>query len=119
MLSEESKDSIRTLYRQCIDSLSLKRRPGQGVMIAKIANAIGMVQEGKHGERINDAGIVVVEAGTGTGKTLAYLVATLPLALQLNKKLWFQRLLLLCKSKLLIKTYLAYSRPVISIFSTH
>lgn len=87
MLSEESKDSIRTLYRQCIDSLSLKRRPGQGVMIAKIANAIGMVQEGKHGERINDAGIVVVEAGTGTGKTLAYLVATLPLALQLNKKL--------------------------------
>src|SRR5690554_5649053 len=86
MLSEESKDSIRTLYRQCIDSLSLKRRPGQGVMIAKIANAIGMVQEGKHGERINDAGIVVVEAGTGTGKTLAYLVATLPLALQLNKK---------------------------------
>lgn len=87
MLSEEAKESIRTLYRDCIEILSLKKRRGQGVMIAKIANAIGEVEEGEHGERINDAGIVVIEAGTGTGKTLAYLVATLPLAMQLGKKL--------------------------------
>src|SRR5690554_2857362 len=87
MLTEQTKESIRTLYRDCIETLSLKKRRGQGVMIAKIANAIGEVKEGEHGERINDAGIAVIEAGTGTGKTLAYLVATLPLALKLGKKL--------------------------------
>lgn len=87
MLSEESKQEIRTLYRDCIETLSLTKRRSQGVMIAKIANAIGAVTPGEQGERINEAGIAVVEAGTGTGKTLAYLVATLPLALKLDKKL--------------------------------
>lgn len=87
MLTEESKEEIRTLYRDCIETLSLKKRRGQGVMIAKIANAIGEVTAGEHGERTNEAGIAVIEAGTGTGKTLAYLVSTLPLALKLGKKL--------------------------------
>ena len=41
----------------------------------------------KKAKRTNDAGIAVIEAGTGTGKTLAYLAAALPVAMAREKKL--------------------------------
>ncbi|WP_221798694.1 ATP-dependent DNA helicase DinG [Oceanobacter mangrovi] len=87
MLSNESKQRIQALYRELIKALDLKPRMGQRVMIAEIAKALGSVKTDDKGERNNDAGIVVVEAGTGTGKTLAYLLASLPLAIEQEKKL--------------------------------
>ncbi len=87
MLSKESKERIQALYRELIKALDLKPRYGQRMMIAEIAKALGSVSADEKGERTNDAGIVVVEAGTGTGKTLAYLLASLPLAIEQEKKL--------------------------------
>ncbi len=87
MLGKESKERIQSLYREAIKALELRPRYGQRVMIAEIAKALGAVREGEKGERDNDAGIAVVEAGTGTGKTLAYLIAALPVAMERDKKL--------------------------------
>lgn len=87
MLKQETRERIQALYRECIKALDLKPRYGQRVMIAEIAKALGGVKTGDKGERTNDQGIVVVEAGTGTGKTLAYLLASLPIAIEQEKKL--------------------------------
>lgn len=87
MLSQETKERIQALYRECIRELDLKPRYGQRLMIAEIAKSLGAVTRNDDGERSNDQGIVVVEAGTGTGKTLAYLLASLPVALEQEKKL--------------------------------
>jgi ATP-dependent DNA helicase DinG len=87
VLSQESKERIQALYRECIKKLDLTPRYGQRVMIAEIAKSLGAITTDDKGERNNDSGIVVVEAGTGTGKTLAYLLATLPVAIEQEKKL--------------------------------
>lgn len=87
MLTKETKDRIQGLYREAIKEMSLLPRYGQRVMIAEIAKALSGVRENDKGERDNEAGIAVVEAGTGTGKTLAYLIASLPIAIEKEKKL--------------------------------
>ena len=87
MLSKETKDRIQSLYRECIKALNLKPRYGQRVMIAEVAKSLAAVHEDEKGARDNNAGISVVEAGTGTGKTLAYLLASLPVAIEKEKKL--------------------------------
>lgn len=87
MLTQETKDSIQSLYRECVKNMSLNPRYGQRLMIAEIARALGDIKEDEEGARSNDAGIAVVEAGTGTGKTLAYLLAALPIAMKMEKKL--------------------------------
>ncbi|WP_370293679.1 ATP-dependent DNA helicase DinG [Thalassolituus sp.] len=87
MLTKETKERIQSLYRECIKAMELRPRLGQRVMIAEIAKALGNVHEGDKGERDNNAGIAVVEAGTGTGKTLAYLIAALPVAMERERKL--------------------------------
>ncbi|MCP4517746.1 MAG: ATP-dependent DNA helicase DinG, partial [Delftia sp.] len=54
-------------------------RWGQRQMIAEVANALADPEA--------ETPIAVVEAGTGTGKTIAYLVAALPVARARGKKL--------------------------------
>ncbi len=87
MLNNDTKQRIQALYRECIADMGLKPRYGQRVMIAEIAKTLGAIQEDDKGQRSNDQGIAVVEAGTGTGKTLAYLLASLPIAIEREKKL--------------------------------
>ena len=87
MLSQKSKDEIQALYRKLVEKMKLTPRMGQRVMIAEIAKSLGAIVEDDKEERSHDAGIVVVEAGTGTGKTLAYLTATLPMAMAAEKQL--------------------------------
>lgn len=87
MLSTETKERIQALYRECIKALDLRPRLGQRVMIAEIAKSLGAIHEDEKGNRDNLAGIAVVEAGTGTGKTLAYLLAALPVAIEKERKL--------------------------------
>lgn len=87
MLSNDSKQRIQALYSECVKSLNLNPRFGQRAMIAEIAKTLGAIHQGDDGCRDNEAGIAVIEAGTGTGKTLAYLIAALPIALEHGKKL--------------------------------
>ncbi len=83
MLDDELKQTIQQAYRQLITERNLLPRHGQRVMIAEIAKSLSKSGGvGEKGERI-----CVVEAGTGTGKTMAYLVAAIPVAQALGKNL--------------------------------
>tara|TARA_R110002072_G_scaffold209069_3_gene366568 strand:- start:241 stop:684 length:444 start_codon:yes stop_codon:yes gene_type:complete len=87
VLSQELKDEIQTAYSTWLASHELKARYGQRLMIAEVAKTLGRIQLGSDDQRMGDPAICVVEAGTGTGKTIAYAVAALPIAKALGKKL--------------------------------
>ena len=75
MLSDELKKSIQANYSLLLQRKQLQTRPGQKRMIAEIARTLASVEMDDEGRRTSDEpGVCVVEAGTGTGKTLAYLV---------------------------------------------
>ena len=78
MIDEALQDEIRVAYQTLTEALQLNPRWGQRQMIAEVANALGDPEA--------DSPIAVVEAGTGTGKTVAYLVAALPIARKRGKK---------------------------------
>ncbi|MEY4642408.1 MAG: hypothetical protein RLZZ227_2402 [Pseudomonadota bacterium] len=88
MLSDDIKKTIQTTYTQLLERKQMQKRGGQKRMIAEIARTLACVERDEEGRRsAPEPGICVVEAGTGTGKTLAYLVAALPVAMALEKKL--------------------------------
>ncbi|MGB2115682.1 MAG: ATP-dependent DNA helicase DinG [Porticoccaceae bacterium] len=72
MLDQSIKETIQQGYRQFLKSRDLKPRLGQKQMIAAIANSLG------HSDA--DKRLSVIEAGTGTGKTVGYLLSALPIA---------------------------------------
>jgi len=78
VIDEALQDEIRVAYQTLTEALQLNPRWGQRQMIAEVANALGDPEA--------DPPIAVVEAGTGTGKTVAYLVAALPIARKRGKK---------------------------------
>ena len=81
------KQDVQQLYRQLVKQLELTPRWGQKQMIATVANHFLAISRSEDGHRIDDNPVCLVEAGTGTGKTLAYMVACLPIAKALDKKL--------------------------------
>ncbi|UYG01458.1 ATP-dependent DNA helicase DinG [Halomonas sp. GD1P12] len=87
MLDNELKASIQTAYRQVVEELSLTPRYGQRLMIAEIARTLGDIEVDGEGKRVSDQHVCVLEAGTGTGKTLAYLISALPVAKARGKRL--------------------------------
>ncbi|HEY0962945.1 MAG TPA: ATP-dependent DNA helicase DinG [Pseudomonadales bacterium] len=88
MLSDDLKQTIQSTYSQLLERKQMQKRGGQKRMIAEIARTLATVDMNDDGRRsAPEPGICVVEAGTGTGKTLAYLVASLPVAKALEKKL--------------------------------
>jgi ATP-dependent DNA helicase DinG len=92
MLSSETKQVVQQAYSRFLKSRQLQARHGQKLMIAAIARTLGAIQldeeelDGK-GLRTSSGHVCVIEAGTGTGKTVAYLLAALPLAKALGKHL--------------------------------
>lgn len=86
MLTEAQKNRIQTTYRKFTSREGFRPRYGQRVMIAEIAKYLGSIQENDQGQRTSPPAVCVVEAGTGTGKTLAYCMSVLPLALDEKRK---------------------------------
>jgi len=83
LLTADVKNAIQTAYSNWLSARGVRPRSGQRAMIAHVANALARGSD-------PDAGgspICVVEAGTGTGKTIAYAVAAIPVARALGKKL--------------------------------
>lgn len=80
MLNDSLKEEIQTAYSHLLEQKGYKPRRCQKSMIAEIARTLGGVTE-------EPGQICVVEAGTGTGKTMAYAVAAIPIAKQLKKKI--------------------------------
>ncbi|RRJ84039.1 ATP-dependent DNA helicase DinG [Aestuariirhabdus litorea] len=87
MLSNDLKQSIQQAYRQFLDNKGLKPRYGQKLMIAEIARTLGAIKSDDEGKRTSDPAVAVVEAGTGTGKTVAYALAAIPIAQAADKRL--------------------------------
>jgi len=111
MLNDELKTTIQSVYREFLASRELTPRHGQKLMIANIANTLANINVDSDGVRLHlnpdsvnadpqhnkqstnkeqqtdQPHLCVIEAGTGTGKTVAYLLAAIPIAQALNKKL--------------------------------
>jgi ATP-dependent DNA helicase DinG len=77
MLADSTKDAIRAAYARLKDGLpGFRARASQGKMIAEVAKAFGQT-----------GGVAVIEAPTGTGKSMAYLIAGVEVARFQKKKL--------------------------------
>ena len=77
MLADSTKDAIRAAYARLKDGLpGFRARASQGRMIAEVAKAFGQT-----------GGVAVIEAPTGTGKSMAYLIAGVEVARFQKKKL--------------------------------
>lgn len=80
MLTDELKQTIQRAYSRWLDAKGLKARYGQRLMIAEVARTLSAAGS-------DDVVLAAVEAGTGTGKTMAYSVAAIPVAQALEKTL--------------------------------
>jgi len=81
MLSDSLKKQIRGSYDVITQALpNFKKRKAQNYLVAEIAKVLA-------GEYDKSRRILVAEAGTGIGKSLAYILAALPVAQRFNKKL--------------------------------
>nr|WP_300314988.1 ATP-dependent DNA helicase DinG [Halomonas sp.] len=87
MLDETLKSDIQGAYRRMLDGLELTPRYGQRLMIAEISRTLANIESDDAGKRVSDEHVCVLEAGTGTGKTLAYLLSALPVAQARGKRL--------------------------------
>lgn len=85
-LTEDVKQQIQQAYRDVLAGKDIRARYGQRLMIAEIARYMGEITD-NDGQRTSPPATCVVEAGTGTGKTLAYLIAAIPVAKALGKTL--------------------------------
>src|SRR5690606_28158608 len=70
-----------------LEAKGLKPRYGQRLMIAEVAKMLGAISTDDEGRRDREPPIVAVEAGTGTGKTVAYSLAAIPAAKAAGKRL--------------------------------
>nr|WP_207063172.1 ATP-dependent DNA helicase DinG [Motiliproteus sp. SC1-56] len=73
------REEVQGAYRQYLESKGYRPRYGQRLMIAEAVKGL-LGAEGR-------PAFAVVEAGTGTGKTVAYMLAALPVARHLDKRL--------------------------------
>lgn len=88
MLDDATKKTIQSAYSTFIDAMKFKPRKGQRLMIAHVANTLGkLLPFGGIPPLDQLPPVVAVEAGTGTGKTLAYATAAVPIAKAADKKL--------------------------------
>tara|TARA_R110002167_G_scaffold350193_1_gene562324 strand:- start:5414 stop:7528 length:2115 start_codon:yes stop_codon:yes gene_type:complete len=80
MLSDKIKQVIRSSYKAIGENLTnFNPRKQQTFLIAEIAKTLA-------GDYDKVRKIITIEAGTGTGKSLAYALGSIPLALSRNKK---------------------------------
>ncbi|WP_286232520.1 ATP-dependent DNA helicase DinG [Thalassotalea sediminis] len=80
MLSDKIKQAIRTAYKAFGENLeNFNPRKQQTFLIAEIAKTLA-------GEYSKHRKLIAIEAGTGTGKSLAYSLGAIPLAIARDKK---------------------------------
>ncbi len=81
MLTTKIQNSIRTSYQNLQDQLdNFVPRRAQNYLVAEIAKTLC-------GQYHKSSRMIVAEAGTGIGKSLAYLMATIPAAVLNNRKI--------------------------------
>lgn len=103
MLSDQVKQEIQTYYSQYLQNRGLQARYGQKLMIAEIARSLAGIKGDEEREAGDQAPICVIEAGTGTGKTIAYLIAVIPIARALGKQVVIATATVALQEQLLFK----------------
>ena len=84
MLSDNIKTAIRTAYKSIGENLTnFNPRKQQTFLIAEIAKTLAGDYCDKETNKFQK--IITIEAGTGTGKSLAYCLGAIPLALAKDK----------------------------------
>ncbi|MBT8150858.1 MAG: ATP-dependent DNA helicase DinG [Gammaproteobacteria bacterium] len=88
-LSESQKELIQSSYSQWLASNGYRARRSQREMIAIIARMLAGIEVDNEGNRRSNynAHLALIEAGTGTGKTIAYALPALLMARELDKRL--------------------------------
>lgn len=99
MLTDKLKQTIQTAYSTLLDSKELKPRYGQRLMMADIARTLGNIDKNNH----EQPHICTLEAGTGTGKTIAYVISALPIAKEHKKKLIISTATIALQEQILLK----------------
>lgn len=97
MLGDKTKEIIRKAYKQIGENLSnFTPRKQQAYLIAEIAKTIA-------GEYDKARRHIVIEAGTGTGKSLAYCLGAIPLAMKRKKKVLISTATVALQEQLILK----------------
>ena len=97
MLSADVKKTIQACFKSFRDEIpNFVSRKEQNYMVAEIAKTLA-------GEYDKKRRIGVIEAGTGTGKSLAYSLGAIPLALSSGKKLCISTATVALQEQLLTK----------------
>lgn len=97
MLGTKTKEEIRKAYKKIGDNLeNFSPRKQQAYLIAEIAKTIA-------GEYSKDRKHIVIEAGTGTGKSLAYCLGAIPLAINKQKKVVISTATVALQEQLVLK----------------
>ncbi|NLW05254.1 MAG: ATP-dependent DNA helicase DinG [Pseudomonadaceae bacterium] len=102
-MNAQWQTQIQQAYRAFLAGRSVQARRGQAHMIADIAKSFAAIQEDEEGRRTSQQQLLAIEAGTGTGKTLAYLLGTLTLAQARKKKLVIATATIALQEQLLLR----------------
>lgn len=78
---------IAKAYNAFLDAKGVNARAGQKSMMNLCYRLVNGVETDSDGKRKGEPAVCVIEAGTGTGKTLAYSIPLIPLAQVKNKSL--------------------------------
>ncbi len=104
VLTDNLKKTIQNAYSHILESKKIKPRYGQRLMIADIARILGNIDKDSDDlDNPKSTHIATLEAGTGTGKTIAYLVAALPIAQEHKKKLIISTATIALQQQILLK----------------
>lgn len=87
MLTTEIKENIQAAYRNFLKKKNYGARRDQRKMIADIAQVLANAKDMEEREDAAIAPVAVIEAATGIGKTIAYLMASIPIAQAKGKKI--------------------------------
>ncbi|MFM2476776.1 ATP-dependent DNA helicase DinG [Celerinatantimonas sp. MCCC 1A17872] len=113
MLSAQHKKLIRKTYQTLREqNPDFSPRAAQNKLIATISQAIA-------GEINPKQRILLVESGTGTGKSLAYLLSAIPLALQFRRKLVISTATVALQQQLITQELPKVHRALEGKFSFH
>lgn len=81
MLSDDEKARMQSCLRTLREAMpGFASRRAQLIMMAEVAHVLGALGAGEDGLASAEQRIAVIEAGTGTGKTLGYLLPAIVLA---------------------------------------
>ncbi|MBL4608948.1 MAG: ATP-dependent DNA helicase DinG [Pseudomonadales bacterium] len=87
MLTDDIKNTIQQAYSTFIASKKYNARKNQRIMIAEIAKVAANSTDVEDREEGSYSHVAVIEAGTGIGKTIGYMLSLLPIAQAFEKKI--------------------------------